>query len=80
MYRLNKMEEILNIPKYVTSCIIDSDEVLSYLYHNQNNRSCNLDYEEIRALMIDYIRMTYEKKAGKYILITQNEISKIIKE
>ena len=80
MYRLEKMEDILDISENNFDCIIAPDQVLKYLYDNRNMQDTRLDYHAIRELMIHYIQESFKPNTGKDIFINKESVKKIRNE
>lgn len=60
--KLNKMEDILSVPKETKTVEIQTQEVLSFLYRNNRKLSeisADIDIEEIRKSYINNLQRLY---------------------
>lgn len=80
---LNKVEDILKLPKDVGEVRIEGRKVLYYLYVNSNSQSRKkqkLNVEEVRKKYVDMLRKGYSSKNDEFsdhLILTADDITKI---
>lgn len=79
MYLIQDMKEVMDIPETVDKCAITQNELLEFVYRNQNNQECSFDVKFLRKLLIKAIRDSYISKEEQLVILTRDDIKKMKK-